>query len=487
MASGLRRLLGNVADWLGLDEEQADAAQPPAGPKRKRKTEGAPRPKGKAPTADTTDSDAFREIEQGLARVLQDSGTAVAGRVQLLNFEKLRDELGDLWEAMIERVPMVIEGALQRHLAKNDMFWKYGDSAYLIVFASLTPAEAQIKCALVREYVEAYFAGVPEFAGNTEISTVVTTVDGEVRLQKIDDIDALFQAVQAQAAEDKADTQAAATDERAEGAAGATTNKIAAAPPSQEIPEDELLSPSRGVPLVWQRIGIDPASLPKYVRDMELVELPIRDSEQKRLLGAHTIACSRSAKVTQLAGSYLGSNAPVSITTPVDRLVLDRLKDREDGDAEAGRRTGVQIHYRSVATDKKRQEMKGALAALRADQRPDRLIEVAGVPRDVGAIAIERAIQFLHNHAGIVALCSDLHRPHFGPMHVTGETWVGFADTASNVPEEAALDALQAFVGRAREAELRVYGRDLRSKQMVMAALALGVDALIGDTHGVLD
>ncbi|HYD65496.1 hypothetical protein [Azospirillum sp.] len=154
----------------------APSAKPsgPAGP-----AEPVPAPQAKA------------DFQQKLREVLARSGTAVGGRVHLLNLGKLAERFGPRWPALADKVDQLIRLSLSRRLSPRDFFSRCEDGVYVIVFDGLSEAEARLKCALIADEIAGKLFGQNAAMSAIDVCSATTRVDGTMDITRFDTADAL--------------------------------------------------------------------------------------------------------------------------------------------------------------------------------------------------------------------------------------------------------------------------------------------------------
>jgi hypothetical protein len=105
-----------------------------------------------SPRAPEQTAAAQARFEARLANISLDARRGTAGKLQLLQLDHIRAELGARWPAVAERVRDIAEQILTRRLAPIDVFAPLDEGSYLILFAALTEDEARLTvAALARE------------------------------------------------------------------------------------------------------------------------------------------------------------------------------------------------------------------------------------------------------------------------------------------------------------------------------------------------
>jgi hypothetical protein len=78
---------------------------------------------------------------------------ASAGKLHFLDLADLKAQMGSKWTRMEDTVERFFEGAMRRNLGPGDSFIRQGELSYILLFRSLGPEEAQLKCRTICEEV----------------------------------------------------------------------------------------------------------------------------------------------------------------------------------------------------------------------------------------------------------------------------------------------------------------------------------------------
>ena len=106
----------------------------------------------------------------------KDNAALVAGKLQLVGLDSVRESLGDRWPAMADRALAVAERTIQRHLRPGDIFRRSTDDGFLVLFSQLTPTEAQFKAKAIADEIREKLTGeVPEFS-ESRVASFTSTV-----------------------------------------------------------------------------------------------------------------------------------------------------------------------------------------------------------------------------------------------------------------------------------------------------------------------
>lgn len=117
----------------------------------------------------------------GISRERASAAAAAASpRVPLSTFKmiglaEIQAKLADRWHALSDKVHMVAQNTISKHLLRGDAFERYGDDGYLVLFATLGPDEAEFKSRIIAKELAGHLLG--EGGANAiNVSTLCTTV-----------------------------------------------------------------------------------------------------------------------------------------------------------------------------------------------------------------------------------------------------------------------------------------------------------------------
>lgn len=124
--------------------------------------------------------DPARFAEQ-LRALANEYGHMALGRLQILGFQAVQQQLGDRWPLLAERIPEVIETTFRRRLSPQDMFRRYDELVYLVIFTGLTLDEARIKAHFIAEEIWQQLFGMAEVDDTLDVSLLTIDLEaGEV-------------------------------------------------------------------------------------------------------------------------------------------------------------------------------------------------------------------------------------------------------------------------------------------------------------------
>lgn len=137
---------------------------------------GAPATPGVAPEITSS-------LKSRLAAAVQGRSTIAAGAFHLVGLAEIRERLGNDWERVREKVHLQTQRSIERHISPRDVYFRGGPDDYVLVFAEMGKAAAQLVCAKITQEVQRTLLGDGE-TQEVGIRTVVSETDGSLRMEK---------------------------------------------------------------------------------------------------------------------------------------------------------------------------------------------------------------------------------------------------------------------------------------------------------------
>lgn len=156
--------VGDILRRLFADDE---------GPASPRPTNPA---RGRAETAER-EADVFVER---LNRMLWQRRSILSGNIHLVGLQKIREQLGAEWPRISDRAQDVAQKTIQRFCRQEDIFTRYDDLSFLIIFSDLSVDQAQLRCIEIGEEIGRRLLGENFATEATEVSTGVFETDGSL-------------------------------------------------------------------------------------------------------------------------------------------------------------------------------------------------------------------------------------------------------------------------------------------------------------------
>jgi len=423
---------------------------------------GRRRPKGEAhiePSAEgrweTAPSGALPENRLGahLKGLLADREVVSAGRVQILNLNKIRERLGEHWPRYANKVHAVVHEVFEHRLVRADVYTRVSEFAYVIVFATLSKAEAQIKCSAIAEEIAAKLFGQEEASKLVEVQTVAIGVGRGVALEKVNVAEVL---------NDLFDKHAALE--------GAFTAKEAVALAAVEAIDARLLE--------WLKSPFNPV----------VTELPADLDYRFRLLwdvarnALSTFLCVIVRKTddpsVSLDYSSLYRADSADLIAKLDYSVLARVKRELKALHESKRRVliGCPVHFQTLNRLSSRAYFTTLLKDVPEGFGQYLMFEIVGLPDATPQSRVAEIVATLRPHARSILARLERGAVRFGHIAGTGVHAVGIDAAQYGVPEERLMPAMNDFAAAAKEVGLKSYIHGLPSLSLTTAALGAGFD-----------
>lgn len=83
----------------------------------------------------------------------------IAGNVQMLGFEALKARFGDSWEGIKDKVHLLTEGVIKRHISSSDVFLLMNDEKFVVLFGKATREQADATARKIAKEVNAKLSG----------------------------------------------------------------------------------------------------------------------------------------------------------------------------------------------------------------------------------------------------------------------------------------------------------------------------------------
>ncbi|NUB28890.1 hypothetical protein [Azospirillum brasilense] len=130
------------------------------------------------PSPNQSIDDSFKERAR---QILAHGQTVTAGSVHLIGLDEIQKELGNRWGSVNERVHVYTERMLKKMLSPRDVWFRYGENHYIIVFAQADRKSAQLTCSKVMESLHQALLGHADTRRIT-VKTAVVDIGGGVAL-----------------------------------------------------------------------------------------------------------------------------------------------------------------------------------------------------------------------------------------------------------------------------------------------------------------
>ena len=386
------------------------------------------------------------EIVEGLKRCIASTGEARVGRIQLIGLSKFRDAFGADWARMEEKAKAVAAAAIERRLAKGDIYTQYGEEDYIILFASLTECEAQVKSALIAREISNRLVGACADSSLVEIKTAVAVVGPELKFEDVDP-DFLLKGVL----------------------------QRAAAPPDPPLEEEAAAAGETAQPSGDPLARLSPA----------FVYRPIWFVKRK-IISSYVCVPARAERSGNIAYGYsvLHGGENSGMVGDLDCATLQRIAS--DLDKRAGHESTpilcMAVHLETLARTATRTRFFEICGTIPAPLRQRIIFELVGVPTDIAPSRLYQISTLLRAACRAVLLRVPLDFRDFA--RVRGQPFHALCADLGGKPQSEAekIREMEQFAERVRRRGFRTYTHGLRSVGLTVAAVYAGFDYIDGDT-----
>ncbi len=141
---------------------------------------------GKSTSASTSDGPSAKDFLSRLSGIVRNRPNVLTGSVNLVGLERIRELLGAKWPHYAERAQDIATLTIRRSLGPDDVFLRYDDMKFLIVFAHLNREQAQAKCLQIAEEIAQKLLGEKFDESAAQVESGVLENSGEFIFSALD-------------------------------------------------------------------------------------------------------------------------------------------------------------------------------------------------------------------------------------------------------------------------------------------------------------
>lgn len=405
-----------------------------------------------APSRRYVSAEAIHERLRILTAPGRDPG-AKPGQVNLVSMLRIKERLGSQWAHHAVNADRIARNAIERYLLPGDIYARWKDTGYIVVFSTLDAHQAQIKCMLIGDEITKKLLGEDE-PDLAEVHGVQVEADGELSFSPLAGFEELV------ALTVGGGLPHAHQQEDASAALSPALFVEAEAPPTgtgYRKPD-----PLAGITYSF-RPSWDPGRgvIAAYLCVPELFEEP---SGRRR--EAHLI---------------LGNDN--SALETLDFTVLDHVISVLDGVVREKRRLLITapVRFETLTSAANRRRYIDALSRLSADAAALLVIELVAVPEGVPQARLLEISSPLRAHARAVIARLAPETADFAQFAGSRIAAVGCDISCQSGSELALMQQMARFSRGAAKAGIATYLRGIRTVSLATAALGAGFAHVDGD------
>ncbi len=416
-------------------------------------------------------------------QVLDRQGVATGGTIYVVDLGQFREQLGDEWPKLADRVEMMVDAEIRRRLTPVDLYAKLGGSAFVIVFGGLTEDEAKLKCALIAEEVRKRLVGVDPALKDVKVGSAVAHLDRKTWVEDID-LENLMQKI----TQDQTDETVQTPNFRwREGSPRGTGQDFGGAPTLQWRTRRNVLRGLRpgSDPLPSDSESADAVASSLESTSIHFIYRPMWDVRREVLSTYFCLPVLLDSSGEGIIDDVLPTGSTVAEVVDLDILTLQKVIGDLKALAEKNRRllVGLPVRFRTLdAPLAQRTRLIDVLHTVPDELRRLLIAEIVEVPDGTPGIRLLDIVETIKPFTRAVYLQTNLGLRNFSRLGEMRIFAVGLDTHRLEMDEGDCIEALQDFAEAANALGLRTYIHGLRSLSLTVAAVCAGFDYVGGDT-----
>lgn len=382
-----------------------------------------------------------------LNRMLWERRAILSGNIHLVGLSRIRERVGDEWPRIAERAQDIAQKAIQRVCGPGDVFTRYDDFSYLIIFANLTREQAQLRCVEIAEDIGRRLLGDNFLTEATEVRTGVFETDGTLVFNAVDKHDLVSKLVEHTKVDKTTDQNGAEPDVDSAPAAAFQLDKT-------------------------QALGA-----------LKILYQPMWHPRQRAIAGYFTTAATENVFGKQLRddavrSEFCGILSPAEFDLHVTRTAIQSVtKHMYHGTCILA---GWPVHFETLATRASREAYIKLCREIPETIRKLLIFELIGQPDGVPASRIVDVVGVLRSfcRSVMVRVPADFRR--FDVFQGANIGGVGISLLGSQMPDGQAIAQISRFAENALRTRQGIYVHGLNSRPQILAAVAAGYDWIGG-------
>ncbi|MBI4184488.1 MAG: hypothetical protein HY521_10870 [Proteobacteria bacterium] len=114
-----------------------------------------------------------RRLESDLKHPLKQG----SGNLQLIRLDAVRELLGERWQEIADRAFHMAEQVIRTRLAQTDVYVRYDDTSFLVLFSSLSETAARVKANAITQEIRARLIGKTDEPPTVRVKSALVPVD----------------------------------------------------------------------------------------------------------------------------------------------------------------------------------------------------------------------------------------------------------------------------------------------------------------------
>lgn len=390
----------------------------------------------------TLSGEELDDFERSLDEIFEDPRMEVDDRVYLISLNKIREQLGNDWPGSESDIHATVSAVLEARLSERDIYIKYDEISYLVVFSSLLPNEAQLKCAAISEEILRKVRNRKPAGELIDVNKVKIKGNDTVELEMLPNVEDILDATAEQ---------------------------------SKAKREPRFAGDLLGTPIKSESAEL-------LEENVKIVFRPLLTVENKIV---STFMC---VPIRSVKGEFVsGYDVLDDPTDPIQIFELDLLI-LETGIREVRSLlrqdkyslVSVPVHFETLANNRRRVEYLESSNKLHADSNKMLIFEIVELPDSISIERLAELVSLLRDHSRAVMARFTVDHAKFPDFDSSGLLAVGFDLYSSDEPEQVIMNKMEVFVQNAKNSRMKTYVLGLPSISLYTAAMTEGFDYIAG-------
>ena len=118
----------------------------------------------------------LKAVDHLLTDIHERGVKASVGKIQMVHVGAVREAFGEKWDRYAGRAMDLAEGVLRRHLDPTDLYARYENFAFIVIFSDLDEAYAQERAAAISLEIQYRLLHDPELAERVSVNSVAARI-----------------------------------------------------------------------------------------------------------------------------------------------------------------------------------------------------------------------------------------------------------------------------------------------------------------------
>lgn len=385
-----------------------------------------------------------------LRNVLSDRADVISGRLHMIGLEKVKPSFGPRWPQVADKAHELAKLAIERRLNPSDVYTRFGDLSYLLVFGNLGQAEAQVKCALIAREIAEKLLGTQAAAKLMQVSCVSMKENGRLMFEDVGDLDALIREFEARWAE------------------------------QQKIEKN-----ARQIAFQWIAEEDAERSWEALTKQIGYIYRPMWTVRSQAVTTYHCLPTLPGEDGDMLVGyDVIPKEAPSRFIPKLDRLLLHKAAQELMWlrNAEKTLLLAVPVHFDTLARTQSRVAYVNDCHEIPEELRRYLVLELVGVEDGVPAGRLIELTSALSTECRALLIRLPIGFANFDAVGQTHVTACGLAVDGATMTEAALFKEFNRFCEEAERVHKQKYVHGLSSSSLLTAALSAGFGYVDGET-----